>query len=546
MQGSSVSTKGSRGSEQSAPASFSEVERPVVRLKSGLVRGLGLDGVAQFRGVPYGAPTGGLNRFRPPRAVRPWAGVREAGSWGSMSPQSLHSPSSLVTVDPELYFKTFGQSYEQPLGEDCLNVHIWAPQEEAVTPRPVMVWVHGGGFDHGTAATARTDGTAFARDHDMVVVASSHRLGAVGYTYLGDIDPDYRDSVNVGMQDLVTCLKWVRDNIAAFGGDSHNVTVFCESGGGLKATTLLGMPAAHGLFHKLILQSAMPWDSVLMDREQATFYARKLLAALDVNAGRPLTPQLGDLGLDRLIQAQWDVVQLSATENGQPNGFGFSPFLDGEVITSTPLDALAEGRGAAMPLLAGFTSQEWGAMLSRDEGYVGIDETGLRQRMHQLLGADGDELVEIYLREFPELTPEQLLVRIVSHRWFLTSTSELTARRAAAGALPVWEYLFTWSSPERPELGAFHGSEGSFIFGTTAAVPLAQSDPGAADLARTVNGAWARFARAGDPSQPGFAWPPNPRDEHNVMILGGHIEVARDPFARLRTAWEAATEQANV
>jgi para-nitrobenzyl esterase len=371
----------------------------------------------------------------------------------------------------------------------------------------------------------------------------------VGYTFLGDIDPDYADTVNVGMQDLVACLEWVRDNAHAFGGDPDNVTLFCESGGGLKVTTLLGMPSARGLFHKVILQSAMPWPTVLMSREQATGYSRRLLEVLGVDTAQPLAPQLQRLNPAQIVDAQWQVVQLDATEGGQPNGFGFSPFLDGEVITEKPHDALAAGEGTRMPLLTGFTSHEWGAVLSPDKTYIGIDESQLRERVQGIVGAGAAVLVDAYRSELPDLTPEQLLVRIVSHQWFLMSSAELTARRARVGGAPVWEYLFTWTSPRRPELFSFHGSEGSFVFATTHAVPLTHDDPKAPELARVVNAAWAHFARTGDPSDPGeLDWTPNRHDEHNVMEFGSSVSMRHDPLRRLRDAWLAAqgTADANI
>lgn len=521
------------------------IESPTARLTTGMVRGRRDGGVKQYRGIPYGASTGGANRFRSPRPVAAWDGVREATDWGSMSPQSTHAPSSLASKDRVLYDETFGAPYDQALAEDCLTVHVWEPDTVAIEPRPVMVWIHGGGFDHGTAAASRTDGAAFARDHGVVVVSSSHRLGALGYTWLGDIDPEFADSANVGMLDLVACLEWVRDNAAAFGGDPDNVTLFCESGGGLKVTTLMGMPSARGLFHRVILQSAVPWPTVLIDRAEATRYARLLLAELGLDASKPLSEQLRTRTAEEIVAAQWRAFAQGATEGGQPNGFGFSPFLDGTLITETPLDALCEGGGAQIPLITGFTEHEWGAILSTDETFVGLDEATMLDRVHGMVGEGASGLVRVYRDAYPELTPEQLLVRIVSHRWFLMSSAEVTRRRAGSGAAPFWEYLFTWKSPHRPQLGAFHGSEGSFVFGTTQNVPLTQSDPHADELARVVNGAWARFATTGDPNGAGLPlWPANPADEHSTMVFDHPVRLERDPLRAIREAWIAATESA--
>jgi para-nitrobenzyl esterase len=518
-------------------------DSPITTLTSGTVRGVRENGVRQYRGIPYAASTAGTNRFRPPQPVVPWDGVRDAVEWGAMSPQSTDSPSSLVSKDSKLYYDTFGQPYPQALAEDCLNVHVWEPDAAPTTLRPVMVWIHGGGFDHGTAAASRTDGSAFAREHDLVVVSSSHRLGAFGYTYLGDIDPEYSDSANVGMLDIVACLEWVCANAAAFGGDPDNVTLFCESGGGLKVTTLMGMPSARGLFHKIILQSAVPWPTVLIDRAEATRYAHLLLTELEIDASRPLARQLATKNTEEIVDAQWRAFAQGATEGGQPNGFGFSPHLDGTIITETPLDALTEGGGSNIPLITGFTLHEWGAVLSRDETFIGLDEGSLRDRVHGMAGAGAPALVDAYKAEYPALTPEQLLVRIVSHRWFVMSSAEVTERRARAGAAPFWEYLFTWASPDRPELGAYHGSEGSFIFDTTDVVPLTHSDPAAPELAHTVNAAWARFAHTGDPNGGTLpTWPANASDEHAMMVFDHPIRLEIDPLARIREAWRVAIE----
>jgi para-nitrobenzyl esterase len=522
-------------------------DSPTTELTTGTVRGLRESGVRQYRGIPYAASTGGENRFRPPQPVEPWPGVRDAVEWGSMSPQSTHSPSSLVSKDRTLYYDTFGEPYEQALAEDCLTVHVWEPDSIAAAPRPVMVWIHGGGFDHGTAAASRTDGSAFAREHDVVMVSSSHRLGALGYTFLGDIDPEYADTANVGMLDIVACLEWVRDNAAAFGGDPANVTLFCESGGGLKVTTLMGMPSAQGLFHKVILQSAVPWPTVLIDRAEATRYANLLLEELEMDAGQPLAPQFALKNTIEIVEAQWRAFAQGATEGGQPNGFGFSPHLDGTVITETPLDALTEGGGADIPMITGFTEHEWGAILSTDPTFVGLDEETMLDRVQGMVGAAALTLVAVYRSEYPELTPEQLMVRIVSHRWFVMSTAEVTDRRVRNGSAPFREYLFAWKSPKRPELGAFHGSEGSFIFDSTEAVPLTHSDPEAPALAHEVNAAWARFARTGDPNGDGFPlWPANLHDEHAMMVFDHPVRLENDPLERIRAAWIAAIDHASA
>jgi para-nitrobenzyl esterase len=486
----------------------------VAETAAGSVRGQVVDGVISFKGIRYGADTGGANRFRPPRPPEPWTGVRDAFEFAPSCPQSPDRP---VGWDPEA-----------SLGEDCLGLNVWTPAVGDGGSRAVMVWLHGGGFAVGSGSWPSYDGAALARRGDTVIITLNHRLGILGYLHLADLaGEEYAGSGNAGMLDLVAALEWVRDNVAAFGGDPGNVTIFGESGGGAKVSYLLTSPLASGLFHRAVIQSGPGLLARTPDR--ATYRAEKTLAALGLDASR--VAELHEVPVKRLQEAE---------SGGQPSAFPrmpFAPVVDGGFLPRQPIEALANGASSDIPLIIGSNLDEAtlffaGDRTLRPDG-PGLDDAALHTRLAGL-GEDADTIVAAYRESRPEASNAELYLAILSDQLMRIPSIRLAEHKLAAGAAPVFSYLFCWAAGS---LGSAHGYEIPFVF-DNARLPVLHSSESRQRLADQMSQAWLCFAHTGDPDHKGIPeWPRYTTDDRATMLFDRATTLGFDPYAAERVAW---------
>ena len=507
------------------PALATAAVEPVVETTSGKIRGAVKDGIYSFKGVPYGASTAGVNRFMPPQKPTPWSGVRDCLEWGPLAPQPTQSglnPSSGMGKDFATYFGTQPDAPSKQ-SEDCLMLNIFTAGLKDGRKRPVMVWIHGGGFGIGGGAGARANGTNLAKRQDVVAISLHHRLGVLGYCHLGDLDPAFAHSANVGQLDLIAALQWVRDNVEAFGGDPNRVMVHGESGGGGKIGTLLGMPKAKGLFQRAVLQSGTA--NRMPTKEQATARAELLLKELQLTKDK--VKQIQQLPVEQIIAAAQKV------EASSPPGprSGFVPTQGTDDLPEAPIDAVAKG-SAKIPIMIGCTKHEMALMLMGQ----GIDPRTitaeqLQARVKGMFGDKATALLDGYRANHPDYSPGDLLVRIMSDGAMRMGAIDLAEAHVKAGGAPTYMYLFTWESPVLPYLKAAHGIDGTFYFDNAETVGIAAGNPEAQALAKKASTAWANFARNGKPTAPGLpAWPEYSIDKRETMILSADPHIESDPL----------------
>jgi len=502
-----------------APASR-DASGPVVETTSGKVRGRNEGQVAAFRGIPYGASTAGSARFMPPAKPRPWAGVQDAIELGHRSPQAA---SGLI---PEVA----ALDADEPSGEDCLVVNVWTAGAAPQHKRPVMAWLHGGGFTSGSGGFKIYDGVNLAGKHDVVVVTVNHRLNAFGYLYLADLGgAKYAHSTNVGMLDIVAALEWVRDNIANFGGDPANVTIFGQSGGGAKVSTLLAMPAAKGLFHRAVIESGAALRGT--PRDAANESTQKFLAKVGLK--RNQIDRLQKLPADRLVGAL-------------APGLRFGPVVDGRTLPANPFDPAAPEISAGVPLLIGTTQTE--VTFFAGQQLDPINPADARRRIQQLYrasDADTDMLIAAYKKDDPEISNVDLYLEAASDSFAWTNSLTAAERKAALEKAPVYMYYFQWRSPVRDgKLKAMHCMEIPFVFDNPDAGQSMTGDGlDRYALAAQISGAWTAFARSGNPSQKGLAWPAYNATSRATMILDRKCEVVEDPRKEIRFALRSLPPQ---
>jgi para-nitrobenzyl esterase len=502
--------------------------RPIVKTTLGRLRGAYANGVYSFKGIHYGASTAGAMRFLPASPPKPWTGVREALELGPPAPQDM----AFAESAPELV-KFFPDSVGPgAMSEDCLVLNLWTPSLRGPGKRPVMVWLHGGGYAIGSSGVPVYDGTNLAGKQDVVVVGINHRLNIFGYLYLATMGGEkYADSGNLGMLDIVLALRWVQANIAQFGGDPGNVTIFGQSGGGAKVSTLMAMPSAKGLFHKAIVESYSQLRG--MSPGQADELARKYLAQLKIAPER----------LDDLLKVPME--QLTAAWHSM--GWGLitlSPVIDGRSLPRHPFDPDAPAITAKVPMLIGSTADEYRSYPGlKEPALFSLNEAGMRNRLKTRLHLTDDSkldaLIGVYRKNRPNATPSDVYFAVATDLVYRMDAIAQAERKAAQGVAPAYMYRFDWPLSARGgTLRAGHAAELPFVFDNLGkATGFVDNGASAQRLADKVSGAWVAFARTGNPNYASLPhWPTYDAATRATMILNDECRVVNDPGKEERLA----------
>lgn len=487
------------------------------KIANGTLVGVRDNGVFSFKGVPYAAETSGANRFQAPQSTLNWSGERDATAYGPLAPQINNGMSGEI-------FEWYNQ--DEPLGEACCVLNIFTPGLDSEARRPVMFYIHGGGYINGGGGGAGLDGGNLASFGDVVVVTINHRLNAFGYTTLAHLDAEnFGDAANAGHLDIIAALRWVRDNISAFGGDPGNVTMFGQSGGGSKIMTLIAMPGAKGLFHRAISMSGAAGLSV--DPATAMVpYVEALLAELGIRSDN--LAALQQVPFERLLEARTRAVSASGLE-------GARPVLDDRHILYQTMSPEGLAAHAGIPLLLGSTKTEATLFFRNDMRNFGVTEAQMRDRMRRAYQIDDAKVTAImaaYREADPAMTPSDIMVAVASDVQFrLPLTAAANAKSSAEGQAPVYMYNFDWTIPViGGVLGAPHAVDIPFAFGNVDKA-RAMTGPGdtASETALNMMAAFVAFARTGDPNNDRMPpWRPYDTQTRTTMLINAQCRAASD------------------
>jgi para-nitrobenzyl esterase len=484
----------------------------LVQTTGGQVQGQQQGAITVWKGIPFATPPTGKRRFLPPLPAQPWSGTLDATQFGAVSIQSNSAFGGTIT--------------ELNMSEDCLTLNIWSPGADQKR-RPVMVYIHGGAFVTGSSSESLYDGTSFAEKHDIVVVTCNYRLGLLGLLYLGDLAGEEYAQGNCALLDQIAALQWVRDNIAAFGGDPNQVTIMGESAGAMSVGTLLSMPAAKGLFQRAILESGAS-TSGLIPRERATRTTQAVLGKLNLDASQVLA--LSEIPVETLVNVQTEI----ARERG--GLAAFAPVIDGVTLPKYPLEVIDEGLGSQVPLLLGTNRDEWNLFTV----LLGMSVDQVKAGMQRMFGEKAEEIHRVYVQAREDTSDDLAWVDMQGDRSF-----RIPAIRQAESQLPyaqVWMYRFDWSSPAMEgKLGSCHALEMPFVWNSQSLFSqflLGEAIVSAQPLIDRIHTTWASFIRTGNPNSPALPdWPTYTLARRSTMILNETSQVLEQPQAELLPLW---------
>ena len=499
---------------------------PVVETSNGRLRGLASGGINVFKGVHYGDDTAGANRFMPPMPVKKWRGVRDATAYGNYAPQ-MPADRRRAYADLIMYDLQPGG-----MGEDCLVLNIWTPTLVPNAKRPVLVHLHGGGFYAGSGNSPQFDGEMLARFGDAVVVTLNHRLGAFGHLDLSELGGErYAQSGAVGMLDIVAALAWIRENIAAFGGDPSRVLVFGQSGGGLKTSMLMAMPSARGLFQRAGVMSGSGLRAAT--KAQSAESALAFTGALGLT--KDTLQRLQTLPFHALLAVQVGMENADRAKGEAPRAF--SPVLDGTAIPRHPFDPDAPDISADVPMIVSTVLDE----RAYRQVNFDLDENGLQKFAATRVGADAARVVAMYREEDPAATPYVLQARIDTDMTFRRGAHAQAERKAAQGRAPVYTYL--WKVPSPAYGGRYGAPHGTDIGPSLHDIRNGLNGPSAESvrLADQLASAWVSFAATGDPNNARTPqWPAFTPAQRATLVFEGGSDTTRaqnDPRQAFRLYW---------
>ncbi|NTJ63267.1 carboxylesterase/lipase family protein [Agrobacterium rhizogenes] len=501
-------------------------DKTVVRTKQGALLGALSDGIYSYLGVPYAQ----AERFMPAADVKPWSGVRPAVTYG----ENCFIPPMKAVAGDEL----FNPHRYLPMSENCQFLNIWTPGVNDGNKRPVMVWIHGGGFTNGSGIElAAYDGQNLSKKGGVVVVTLNHRLNVLGFLDLSAYGDKYKLSGNASMTDLVAALKWVHENIQTFGGDPSNVTIFGQSGGGYKVRALMGTPSAKGLFQKAIVESGSRVDSVT---DQAS--SRKIAELTLANLG--LKPQdvdkLADVDYYQLQAASDKAIKDAAAQGAKDARW--APVLDGNFIPENPVGTKWVDQARDIPLMVGNTLNEFETVISNKPADLLADnkndwsEEQARSKLVQRFGDKADTVGKAFLEAYPE---KKLGDAFFVDLRFRPGTIRDLDLKAKQGGAPFYSYMFAYESPVMDGIAmAWHCSELPYVFANAALVKTSTGGgPDAIALSDKMSQAWVNFARNGKPSAQGLPdWPAYTIGHGATMIFDKQTRVAEDPDRKLLQA----------